>query len=342
MDCFTPDYAYLPNSIEPNRTVSNPGELLRSDAFIGVLRLCGIPEREIDRSSSDFELFRAFCKAFPMLTGHPTHDVFALFWNRRFPTFPLPNEANAATLWKDSTTILTQESTRLRDFFPATARVLADPSKLESLTNEWEPMLFVNTLLQHDFADFDTLESDAQSCFEAFFKKGCRQLLISLDSAYGFVRPDPYHVSVALQSKGKERQSRSIILSQLFRKASAFALQNGMQILLLADCDASSARELLAYTERAVGLPTLYWASKSSAVTDVILHWQTLPHQNPVYMTLRLSDLPSREECASAIRSAAARYPIGRICMVTESPLLLLTQAQERMREILTDTVKKL
>ncbi len=340
--CFAADYAYLPTAQDLSRTVSNPGELLKSDALKGLLRLCGINEREINASASDYELFSAFCKGFSMLSGHPTYEAFRAFWKKYFPSLAYPDATNAEVLWREITDLLTQSPKKLCDFWEVDSRVLIDPSELSTISNDLEPMLCVNSLMEIGNTDFASWRQRIQACFSAYYEKGSRQMMIRFEEGYRFAEPDPYHMTEALKICKKNSAHSALILSQLFREACEFAMTNEMQLLLNTDCDAASACALLSYTEKTVGLPTLYWTSRDPCVTDAVLGWQSLPHQKPVYMTLRLSHLPSREECASAIRMAAARYPVSRLCFITETDLILSEFAQARVESILVETLKKL
>ena len=332
------DYSYMGALRSVNQPISNPTELLRSDAMQGLLRLCGMREREINALASDYEYFAALCRAYAMLSGHPVQKALQAFWRAHFPSVEEPDGDNIQTIWKTLIGDLERIPRRFRNFLPQISRVLIPWNQLSMISDEIEPMLDVNSLLTLPHTDFHAWRAAVKGIFEEFKEKGGKQILVTLTHDFRFLQPDPYHVSLALGASTKTDEQISLILSQLFREAS----EENLPILFYAECDPKSAVALLRYTEQTVGLPTLIWASSRSDTKDAMLSWQSLEHSCVVYMAMRLSILPSAEEYSAAIRLAAARYPIDRLCLISESDLVLTCFVEERLEGIWQETRKKL
>lgn len=335
---FAFDYSYVNRLGAFDRPISNPSELLRSDDLQGLLRLCGMRECEINALASDYEYFSALCRSYPMLAGHPVKNALKAFFQAYFPSAEEPNGENAHTIWKMTINDLEEHPRKLSDFLPQNSRALIPWDRLFEISDKLEPMPDLNSLLTLSYTDFSSWRSTLNGVFEAFQQRGCCQILMTLPSEFRFFKPDPYHVSLALAASTRTDEQNSLILSQLFREA----CEQKLPILFYADCDPMSATALLNYAEHTVGLPALIWASRRSDTRDAMLAWQSLEHTCEISMALRLSLLPSDEECASAIRLAAARYPVDRLCLISESDLILMRFARERLERIWKETRKKL
>ncbi len=91
----------IPSEVAENKGFSNITELLLySDrSKWSVMRSCGVDEKYITGSASDFEKFREFCRVMPLLIGNPIYHLSHLELQRYFDCNLTINSKNCEKIW---------------------------------------------------------------------------------------------------------------------------------------------------------------------------------------------------------------------------------------------------
>lgn len=279
--------------------LTNITELIPRDGMLALLRLCG--DRQIGAACSDYEIFRAFCHAVPLLEGHPLprsiHEAL-----QRELGFPLKLAPDTCDRWWRACA----ESLVLNP--------RSQPLTLKAPVNEeWRPpawrinqtaLVLDGARLLHTEADsWRAWEREMRSALDEFCKAGGSVVrLVPTADACDRV-PDLYHVEQAL----KRKEDNPVLTAQLFRCLAQELQKRDMTLWLDTDSCGARAVSLLAYAERCVGLPRLIWTCTDRDTFEALRDWQSLPHG--FEMRFAVKDGISDGE----LREIARSYPIGRL-----------------------------
>ena len=341
MQRFSVDYGTLPASFCRAATITNPAELLRSPEVYRLLRLCGLPSRECSAESSDYELFRSLCRALPLLTGHPVREDLCALWRELFPNIPLPSPEACDEIWRTASAhLLACGMTADHLLKTASCACLASGSTLDRLPSGVTPMLDGGDLLHTQANTLADWQREIACAVEKTHKRGGDTVRVCLPRHYHFEAPDRYHVEQALQRGRSTSQQKALLLSQLVRELCGICRAASMRLLVEVDCDAREAAALLEYAERTVGLPTLFWGSHPKNA-DAMLDFQARERASETAWCWRTRELPSRQELLAELDAAAARYPSGRLQIITGTHLLLSPYAQKRALLLLNEYSEK-
>ncbi len=339
---FLPDYGTLPPSFSDFSTWTNPGELLWRDGVVPLLRLCGIPEREITPKASDFEHFRAICRAYPLLSGHPLCQELDALWQSIFAEH-ISLAGDPDILWRMAVEELLRVPHAREAHLPLTPwNCLVTTRTPPRLPKGALPMPDGAMLLETDAECYTAWREEIQTLIGDFAANGCRQVLLQLPSHLSFAPPAIYHIDRALAARKPSPEQTALLWIQLFRElCEACCLQHlALYVSFAGTSDAAIA--LLTYANQTVGLPSLFWSAVSYATVDAVLRWQGSTPGLDMRLCITLANAPSAEELAGEIRRCAARFPIDRLCFVTGRDALLLPHAQKRTLEIFQTARKNL
>ena len=317
-DLFASDYGVLDDALLHTEYITNPSELLRSRETYGVLRLCGVNADEGSDAASDFELFLSFCRAFPSLRGHlVAARTETLLRETLSLSLPLTEE-NAASLWREGTERLASAPLRVRSLLDPEIPWLCERKELMGRVLLGQSFVYDAALLAPQTGEsLSARHSRLLAEAARLSAEGCVGVRLCLPADYRFLPPNPYAVESALARARRNSDERALLLSQQVREVSEACVAAGLPLLIECEGDGSVA-ELLRYVGRTVGLPTLTVAVRSAQARDAML---TLAETQDLRIALRLCDAPTRTEMRQALEAMAARYPIGRVRLITGADL---------------------
>ncbi|MBQ9784638.1 MAG: hypothetical protein IJW29_03965 [Clostridia bacterium] len=328
---FLCDYGTLPTEFLNIATVSNATELLWSKDLERLLRLCGIPEREIDARASDYERFAALCKAFALLDGHPMQFYLKSFLRAYFPSLPMPEPETCECLWRGIADNLLANPRTPSDFLPtAPIGILLPSLEIPALPPQLTPVLDADLLLRSQGRAYGEWRAWIAETVERFSQNGARQVRVRLARDFSFAQPNVYHVEQALK---KTTDAHDLLLCQLVRELCEVCARCSVALLLEADCDAREAASLLRYARKAVGLPRVNWCASGAA--DELLDFQADACGESMRRCLRSADALTADALYQTIADAATRYPLGCLCFVTAQDLRFSRFEQERIASAL-------
>lgn len=326
---FCADYGRLPMRFLRLRSVSNATELLWSDEWERLLRLCGIPEREIDERASDYERFAALCKAFSLLDGHPMQLYLKSFLKTYFPSLPMPSPDTCEQLWQGIADELLQKTCKPTDFLPTEPIFFLMPTlDVDVLPSPLLPMLNADLFLKTDARTYSEWRDWIHTTARRFHQAGARAARVTLGRAFAFVWPDLYHVEQALKKPSSLEDD--LLICQLFRELCEVCEALSMELLLEVDCQPQAAIALLRYAQKSVGLPAINWSADGVSAREILTFQSEV---RGVYMNwcLRSSDCLTEDMLVMAIKKAASCYPAGRLRFLTALDLRLSRFEQERI-----------
>ena len=336
LERFAADYGTLPASFFGVGRVTNVAELLRGEPLYRVLRLCGVPETENGERASDWELFQSLCRAYPLLVGHPMRRELAAFLQLHFSIDEPLCAENAERIWRTTADALEQNVRSGADFLPA-ERVpwLCGASELPmELPPRVIPVLLVNSLMENRDVTLDGWREQIRDALDAFCAKGCDRLVLRVEPLFAFSSPNPYRVGQLLAKRRTVREEEQMLLAQLVREICAYVATRGMPLSVEVKGELAETARLLEYTEQSVGLPPCLICTDSVSATDAAIDFIAREHQRPMRLSLRVSDYPSEAELARACACVAARYPFGRLAVITAADLRRLSGVQRYFDEI--------
>lgn len=285
------------------------------------LRAAGMPEACLVGEWSDYDTLEALCAALPLLNGHPV-GARLTSWLRGVTACDLPACAeNAPALWQSfahthgygASVTLPDEYRPRRTLPPLPApEILCEPGGAVCLGEcVWSALLaeaewpYDGRLLA---ACTDRLERWIENC------RGAAWLDLPCDIP--FVRPDPYHAELALQSLARGEalvdRERGLLMAQLARIVGQGIARRAPSpsTLVLTGGDADTVHSLCRYLDGCGGLPPTVWLADSPA--DVA----ALCGQFAAVRTgLRLNATDTAEHVKNKLATYATAAPLGRIVL---------------------------
>lgn len=295
----------------------NITELIGREEMRLVLRLCGTGEDECGETASDYEMFRAFCRVTPLLSGHLLLARARAILREGFGITETPSCCTCDAIWRETADLLLQ-APRAADSFEGLLWEEGNPALLSenrvSLSSAFPATLLVRTRA----GSFDSWMREIESVLCDAAARGCKSIFFGLPEPYTDRRPDVYHVDQALHKPRREKPDLDLLHAQLMRVVAQLSQGLGLRMILRVECGAEDAVAVLGRVEREVGLPSLIWTTAREDVRDALVKWSAEEHGGEIFAALTESDFPS-EEARSAIVSAwATEYPVGRLLLLTK------------------------
>ena len=285
------------------------------------LRAAGMPEACLVGEWSDYDTLEALCAALPSLCGHPVGARLTA-WLGSVTACDLPACAeNAPALWQSfahthgygASVALPDEYRPRRTPPPLPApEILYEPDRIDCLgENVWSALL-AEAEWPHDgrllAACTDRLERWIENCHGAAW--------LDLPRDIPFVRPDPYHAELALQSPARgeapSNRERGLLMAQLSRIVGQGIVRRSASsaTLVLSGGDADAVLALCRYLDGCGGLPPTVWLAESPADAA------TLCGQFAAVRTgLRLKVTDTTEDVKRKLTAYATAAPLGRIVL---------------------------
>lgn len=334
---FAADYGTLPHRFFSTGNLTNPTELIQSRELTALLYLCGVGEAELGDRASDYEKFKALCRSFPLLDGHPLKGQITAFLKKHFQGLPEPSPSTCDLLWRQISDQLSHSPKKGTDFLPKKEiSWLSDTLHLPlELPKNISPILDCHLFLDSKATSYADFQEEICAAFSAFLKAGSKSVLFRLDRAFRFVQPSVYHVECALRSKKRTREQTDILTAQILREISVLCNEKNVPLRLLLECEGEECLSLLRYADRSTGLPALFWSAADRRGSEAMLSFASRPHQNEMRWALHCGYLASPAERSFALQFAAARYPVGRLTLVSGADLRYIDAVQDHYGQIL-------
>lgn len=337
-DLFASDYGVLGREYFSVEYLTNPAELMRSEEVYRILRLCGSDPCESGALSSDWELFSSFCTAYAMLHGHLTATRIGMLLRERLSlTLPFSVE-NAAALWHEGVEHLRFAPLRTASLFDTDVPWLCDGDTLpEKLPAGMPLVLDAAYLIPRSGESLVARRERLREVCTRFLKRGCVGVRLRLAPNTAFVEPNPYAVEQALASRRRDGRTADLLAAQHLREVCEVCIEH--RLPLTVECEGGvEIGTLLRYVHRTVGVPRLTVSPKDSAERDALL---SLAEELDLRIALRLRDVPTEREMADTLDSVAARYPIGRVRLITGADLRQSAVAQREAERLLCRFTEK-
>lgn len=336
-DLFASDYGEVSRDFFSVGYVSNAAELIRGEETYRLLRLCGLEGCERGELLSDWELFFSFCKAYPLLRGHLAAERKCAIL-RAYTDAALPfSEETAEALWRKSTECFSDAPLLASALLQREVPWLCDGQELpENLPDSLPVVLSADFLAARTGERYGDWHARILSVTERFSSAHCVGVLLRIPSDFSFEEPNIYAVGEALAGR-RERGASGLLLSQLAREVSAACALHRLPLLVEFSCGRAAAA-LLRYEHRSVGLGELCVSARMPEARDALLDFAT---EKSIRIALRLPDVPTESEMEAAVESMAARYPIGRVRLITGADLRESGEAQTRAEDLLCRIIEK-
>ncbi len=294
-----------------------------------LLTACGIDERALCGTASDYDAFLALAAALPLCHDHPVADsVQQMLGSLTGMHAPLcPHTARA--FWDAFTDLYWYQ----REISPETRLALSAetcPHCSVPTPSVWDGEE-VYHLPAIDFSGNDpravppadsrspaeNLSAWGETCLKELPADAACPILVTLPDDYRFFRPDPYHAALALCSLGSTDRSsaadRHLLLAQALRTVGG-VLRDRHTPLFLRGGSASAVCDLIAYLHAADRLPETVWFPLDvTAAASVVGRY---PHVS-VGVLQNSSDTPNTMREKMALYAAIA--PMGRAVLLKES-----------------------
>ncbi len=341
-DHFGADFGFLPRAHLSERPLTNVTELLWSDEVASVLRLCGADEKVLGSASSDYEKFCALAASLPLLEGHPLQaDVSDVLKKIFAITTPLSMETSEE-IWKKTADILFASDLSMPSaiqtlFDGETIRWMCDSLILPNdLPHGFEPILNGDLFLPSDNAKrWEEWKKDADATVETFSAVGCKSASLTLQDKDVFRAPSVYHIDQILRNPQADGGD-GLWQAQMLRFLAEICRKRGWTLYLRLQCSVEYALALLKWMEQTVGLPKLIWSTSRVDVQNALFTYFEAPHGCEQSFALCTKDTPSEIEWRDALQVCAARYPLGRICVLTCTDLRRTRSEQARRAVLLS------
>lgn len=310
----------VPNAFFDHLNLSNVSELIFDSDLYALLRLCGAGELEIGEHASDYDRFKAFCNAAPMLLGHPIIPKIATLLKSCFG-IDLPCSPDTCDeIWRIVSDKLTLAPMTGWDCVKAVnqmemPRVLLGRDqlvKMDMIPTEIEPVLCGNTLIHTAATNWGAWETEMSQAIERCIEKGSHSIYFKISDALSYDIPSLYHVEQAL--RGDHNENIDLLLTQALRQLCLICCQKGLTLYLeIESKDASRVVLLLERIYKSVGLPNTVFFSREISTVEAMIALSGQIESGFLRLGFMTAYYPSDRELEAAYDAIIARYPAGML-----------------------------
>ncbi|MCI8387967.1 MAG: glucuronate isomerase [Clostridiales bacterium] len=231
-----------PKEIAEDKRYNNITELwLGGDHYKWrAMRCCGVPEEYITGNASDYDKFKAWCKAMPKLIGNPLYHWSHLELRRYFDCNLIINEENCDAIWETCNAKLAEPEMSVRNIIrnsnvklvcttddPVDSlewhKLLADDASFDvkvlpafrpdkginiNKSGIAEYMAKLSAAAGVEITDVDSLKKAYVQRLDLFASLGCKTADHGFDEYRTFIESNPYEVNEifkkAIESDGKD------------------------------------------------------------------------------------------------------------------------------------------
>ena len=296
---------------------------LGDEDTVRVLRAAGMDEACLAGERSDYDTMEALCASIPLLRGHPVGERLTA-WLRETTACDLPACAeNVPAFWRGFVKLhgYGMPVTLPDEYCPClTPPPLPEPAFWQEPDGAdrfgegtWQALL----------ADIDPTRDGRllAACTDRLARwlnarAGEATVWLDLPRSVPFVRPDPYHAELALQSVARGEalsdRERGLLIAQLARIVGQEMVcrSEKMATLVLSGGDADAVLALCRYLDTCGGLPLTVWLADEPADVAILCGQ---------FAAVRTGFRLSTEDTAESVRRKLTAYasvaPIGRVVL---------------------------
>ena len=293
-------------AFEEEKVLTNINELFRTSAKDELLRRFSCDEKYISHAISDFEYFSDFCRLLPSLTGTLVGELakeeLSLLYRNSGNSFDSLSDEQIASLWREGNRMLSESGGKYLDF----------------LSNFGVEKSYTRETLPHTF-----------DCVEKCYQEGELAFLFADVSALPFVRPDPYHASLAKDALANGKtlgdEEKAVLIFQTLYELFFQSTAPISCLRLLPDASGETARALIEYLGRMGASVSIRLAADGSVKEEILLSLCALSDAHvDVTLELVLGATDSRLSLYHRLCRLSAIYPLSQLRfggVRTDSPL---------------------
>ena len=324
------------NGTTEKKAPSNLTECLDGEMLARVLHFTkgkdGMP-------TSAYERFRALAELSDELYLHPILDELSFLLCEGLGITETLTPTSCDRIWRKSAELLLEEadtaekcltlpSRRPRSWQKDEAPFSGDLSR-QILPSSPE----LSSLAKARVCSRSAWEKEIADALEALRKQEREHFLFTVPKDYTFVRPDPYHVDLALAERDRKGDLLDLLLSQCLRQLFLLSATHGITPVLYVQGRADAILDGLSFLGRSIALPRLFIAAKSTEELIGAIERVAKERIPNVGFAIRPADHQTDADLKQAIHSAARHYPFGRLCFIcTEEDVSF---AERRLRDAL-------
>ena len=315
-------FGHLPKAYFDHFFLSNISELIFDKSLYTLLRFCGLKENEIGEQASDFDRFRAYCKATECLTGHPILQKNELLLRTCFGIDLPCNLPNCNTIWNDVSDRLLQSNMspleRLQKAAPDHPfHLLMDITALEKqekIFPDISPVLFLNPLVDTQTVTWEAWKNQIDFAFERLHQLTGNAVCMNLQLGSVQSVPSLYAVEQALKSDKKTTERLELLMVQLLRQACINCKKTDATLYLeLSSVRLESTVNILKQLFEQVGLPNIVCYAKDISHIEKMLQLDAELPYNRLQCGFLTGYYPSAKELQNAYTALISRYPSGKL-----------------------------
>jgi len=289
---------------------TNLAELIRNESVTNLLHLCGNTEAEVGNTASDYDYWRAVCRAIPLLQGHSFPSALATFLKSELNLEMSIDCPDPSTLWQQGAGALIRRS-KIKTHFDFSYPEQTDIVHFSCHNNRQASYVDTSTWKNSTAVDWNAMERELNARWEI-----CAQhtevVFLSLSGSVQNKIPSLYHVNLALSQKSDEE---GILAVQLLRFLCITCKRDQKALILDMDgCTASTVVTLLEQLESTVGLPTTVLSVSSLDTLNTILPFLWRASET----NIRIGVCESKLTSAFSLSGIATSYPIGRLIVYAQ------------------------
>ncbi len=313
-------YGALPASLLSEDQLTNVADLLRTDTAYALLRALGYAESVCGSNASDYDFFRTLCRAMPQLVGNAFAAQCEDLLSRAFELhLPLCVE-NADAIWFHVAELLYRTPMTgaglLSHLLDKKTAFCTVPHTALTMPQGIVPVLDGNSMLDLDVSDLQLLTLTVRGILNRFAQMNCRSVAFRLSKEACKIAPDPYHVNEALSAPKRSMEQNAMLTAQIFRILCTECPTLCQRLILCSDAAFTDTHSFLNRMERAVGLPELLWQIDDAREALPILAWGAEATERKVRCAIVSDAYATDFEFFEALRSTAARYPLGALTVL--------------------------
>ena len=324
------------NGTTEKKAPSNLTECLDGEMLARVLHFT---KAEDGMPTSAYERFRALAELSDELYLHPILDELSFVLCEGLGITETLTPTSCDRIWRRSAELLLEEADTAEKCRTLPSRRPRSWQKDETpfsgdLSRQILPSLpELSSLAKTQACTRSAWEKEIADALEALQKQGKEHFLFTVPKDYTFVRPDPYHVDLALAERDRKGDLRDLLLSQCLRQLFLLSATHGITPVLYVQGRADAILDGLSFLGRSIPLPRLFIAAKSTEELIGAIERVAKERIPNVGFAIRPADHQTDADLRQAIHSAARRYPFGRLCFICteEAPFA----AERRLRDAL-------
>ena len=294
----------------PIRHASDLTELWQNDAQEALLNLYAVTVGVGKPLFSDYDRFCALCHLMPLMHGHAEAARCHAILRETFGIDERICPQSCDKIWRLTSEALLMQPRSLADVYAADKNDSATERRVLYTTDLPTPDV---RLLIDAWRDLQSWEGEINLWLD---KAGQNGACVTLETDFSYVKPDPYHVRLALQSTERSKTEQALLTAQLLRILCIDLRACGGCLQLDVKKCGNDAVALLSYLENSVGLPEIMWSTDDARERELLLAFSLQRHDRAVLPVLRPKREWTTQHLNAEITNYATRFPVGLLKII--------------------------